>query len=119
MEILNQDYYSLLPVINNNCFVYLDPPYKPISKTSSFNSYYNINFNDDEQIKLKTFCDNISKKNALFMLSNSDPKSLNPNDNFFDELYKDYKIKRVKANRNINANPNKRGKINELLITNY
>ena len=53
------------------------------------------------------------------MLSNSDPKSINPNDNFFDSLYENYNIKRIKANRNINSNHNNRGKINELLITNY
>ncbi|MBN2892168.1 MAG: DNA adenine methylase, partial [Bacteroidales bacterium] len=96
-----------------------DPPYKPLSETSSFNSYSKDEFNDEEQIRLKEFCDKLDKIGHQWILSNSDVKGKNPNDNFFDDLYSNYNISRVKARRNINANGNKRGQLNELLITNY
>ena len=58
-------------------------------------------------------------RKVKFLLSNSDPKNTDVNDNFFDEMYSDFKIDRVFASRAINSNPNKRGKISELLIKNY
>ena len=105
--------------IDNNTFVYFDPPYRPLSKTSSFTSYTNIPFNDDEQIKLAKYVDYLSGIGAKVMVSNSDPKNTDKNDNFFDDLYKNYQIKRVSASRMINRDGDSRGKINELLITNY
>jgi DNA adenine methylase len=101
-----------------NTLFYFDPPYKPLSETSSFNSYAKDEFNDEEQIRLKKFCDRLDNLGHSWILSNSDVKGKNPNDNFFDELYSDFIIKRVNAKRSINANPEKRGLLKELLITN-
>lgn len=101
-------------------FFYFDPPYRPLSETSSFTSYSKGDFNDDDQRRLAAFCHQISSDNCLWMLSNSDCSAKNPTDTFFEELYKDDKIERVYATRSINANPEKRGKLTELLIhSNY
>ena len=90
-----------------------------MSNTSSFNSYAKDEFNDAEQIRLRDFCARLEKEGHKWMLSNSDVKGKNEEDNFFDDIYADFKIKRVKAKRIINANSAKRGELNELLITNY
>lgn len=119
VEILNGDYSATLDYLSDRTFYYLDPPYKPISKTSCFNSYSSISFDDKQQIRLKGFCDTINEHNGKLMLSNSDPKSVDETNTFFDDLYGAYNIHRVLAKRNINAKGDKRGKINELLITNY
>lgn len=119
VEILCGDYETTLDKASSNSFFYFDPPYKPLSETSSFNSYAKGEFNDNEQIRLRNFCSKIEKQGHKWMLSNSDVKGKNPDDNFFDEIYSDFSIVRVKAKRSINANPEKRGKLNELLITNY
>lgn len=119
VEILCGDYTETKQYAGKNSFFYFDPPYKPLSETSSFNSYAKDSFNDDEQIRLKKFCDELDKKGTAWMLSNSDVKGKDPSNEFFDELYLSYEISRVKARRNINANPEKRGELNELLITNY
>lgn len=102
----------------NRTIFYLDPPYKPLSETSSFNSYAKGEFNDSEQVRLKDFCHTINDKGFKWILSNSDMKNTNPENNFFDDLYEKFKIQRVYARRNINSNPNSRGKITELLISN-
>lgn len=117
--ILNEDYENTACHIEGNTFFYFDPPYRPLSETSSFNSYSSTDFNDEEQIRLKKFCDYIAEKGCKFMLSNSDCKGKNPKDDFFDKLYENYEIHRVYAARAINANPLKRGKLTELLIRNY
>ena len=121
VTILNGDYKDTLNYATKDTFFYFDPPYKPISKTSSFNSYAKDTFDDAEQIRLKNFCDELSHKNYQWLLSNSDPKNTNPNDNFFDDLYCGHSIfiNRVKAKRVINSNSSKRGEIHELLISNY
>ena len=119
VEILCGDYEATLDKATTNSFFYFDPPYKPLSETSSFNSYAKGEFNDDEQIRLRDFCSKLEKQGHKWMLSNSDVKGKNPNNNFFDELYSEFSIVRVKAKRSINANPEKRGELNELLITNY
>ncbi|MDD2288299.1 MAG: DNA adenine methylase, partial [Bacteroidales bacterium] len=85
----------------------------------SFNSYAKEPFNDNEQIRLKSFCDKITTKGHYLILSNSDCKAANPKDSFFDDLYSKYKIERVWASRSINSNSQKRGKLSELLIRNY
>jgi DNA adenine methylase len=90
-----------------------------LSDTSSFNSYAKDEFDDNEQIRLAKFCEKIDLLRHEWILSNSDVKGKNPNDNFFDNLYSNFNIKRVFARRNINSNPNKRGELTELLITNY
>ena len=119
VEILSGDYEQTLDYASKNSFFYFDPPYKPLSNTSSFNSYAKDEFNDAEQIRLRDFCTRLEKEGHKWMLSNSDVKGKNPEDNFFDELYEKFKIERVKAKRIINANSAKRGALNELLITNY
>ena len=118
VEILNGDYSETIRFAVNYTIFYLDPPYRPLSETSSFNSYSKDEFKDNEQIRLKKFCDTLDMQGHQWILSNSDVKGKNPHDDFFDDLYKKYNIYRVKARRNINANGEKRGELNELLITN-
>ena len=112
------DYSQSQSFIDSETFVYLDPPYRPISETSAFTSYNSDAFDDNEQIRLAKFIDEINAAGAKIVLSNSDPKNVNEEDNFFDNLYKNYKINRVEASRAINSKGDKRGKINELLICN-
>lgn len=118
VEILTGDFNETINHIGEKSFFYLDPPYKPLSETSSFNSYTKEAFNDDEQIRLGNFCKQIDSLGHSFMLSNSDVKGKNPEDNFFDDLYINFDIRRVFATRMVNANAEKRGKLTELLITN-
>lgn len=118
VEILCGDYQSTLSEAGNNSLFYFDPPYKPLSQTSSFNSYARDEFNDAEQIRLRDFCQKLNSLNHNWILSNSDLKGKDANDNFFDDLYADFNIQRVDAKRTINANPQKRGTLKELLITN-
>ena len=119
VEILCGDYEQTLNHSTNNSLFYFDPPYKPLSETSSFNSYAKDEFGDNEQIRLKNFCSKLDLLNHQWILSNSDVKGKNIEDNFFDDLYSDFNINRVDAKRSINANPEKRGKLKELLITNH
>jgi len=106
--------------IDNSTFVYFDPPYRPISQTSSFTSYSKHEFNDNNQVELGKFFELLDKRyKAKLMLSNSDPSNIDSNDKFFDSLFKNYRIKKVLANRMINCNAEKRGQIKELLILNY
>jgi len=119
VEILNGDFEETFNYAKGNTLFYFDPPYRPLSDTSSFNDYTKESFNDDAQIRLKEYCDRINNAGYSFMLSNSDCKGKTESDNFFDILYKDYQIERVWASRNINANPNKRGKLTEILVHNY
>ena len=101
-------------------FFYFDPPYRPLNATSSFNSYAKENFNDDEQIRLRDFCTRLNElPNVKWMLSNADCSAKNPEDTFFETIYEKFNIHRVYASRAINANPEKRGKLTELLIMNY
>ncbi|MBT3169414.1 MAG: DNA adenine methylase [Candidatus Cloacimonetes bacterium] len=118
VEILNGDYSNTLKFASENTFFYFDPPYKPLSETSSFNSYAKDKFDDNEQIRLKEFCEILDNQNHQWILSNSDVKGKDVNNNFFDNLYASFNILRVNARRSINANPDKRGKLTELLITN-
>ena len=112
------DYKDCESFIDEKTFVYIDPPYRPLTQTSAFTSYSENQFLDKEQIELAQFIDNIAKKGSTILASNSDPKNSNEEDNFFDNLYSNFDIERVSASRMINANPEKRGAINELLITN-
>lgn len=121
VTILKGDYQQTVNYAAENSFFYFDPPYKPISKTSSFNSYAKDVFDDNEQRRLKNFCDELTSNGHQWLLSNSDPQNTNPEDNFFDDLYSGdgIYINRVKAKRVINSNSTKRGEIHELLISNY
>ncbi len=118
VEILNGDYSKTLEYATKNTFFYFDPPYKPLSETSSFNSYAKDEFDDQEQIRLKEFCDTLNDQGHQWILSNSDVKGKDPNNNFFDDLFANFNIMRVNARRSINANPSKRGQLTELLIKN-
>lgn len=109
---LNGDYYETFAYMKENDFVYLDPPYDPITASSAFTMYTELGFNKDDQIKLKEFCDKLTEKNIKFLQSNSDTK-------FIRELYKDYKIEIVQMPRMINSKGDKRQNINEVLISNY
>lgn len=113
------DYKSSEKYITENTFVYFDPPYRPLSLTSAFTSYTKEGFNDDNQIELGAYYRKLNDKDAILMLSNSNPKNTNPSDHFFDDVYNGFKINEVFAKRNINSKGDKRGAISELLITNY
>ncbi|MGP1439971.1 MAG: DpnII family type II restriction endonuclease [Treponema sp.] len=112
------DYKECKSFIDDKTFVYIDPPYRPLTKTATFTSYSENSFSDKEQIELRNFITEISNKGANVLASNSDPKNINENDEFFDELYSNFEIERVSASRIINSNAKKRGSINELLISN-
>ncbi len=119
VEILTGDFEDTFAYANGNTLFYFDPPYRPLSDTSSFNDYAKETFNDDAQVRLKEYCDRINEAGFTFMLSNSDCKGKNEEDNFFDVLYAAYRIERVWASRSINSNPSKRGKLTEILVHNY
>lgn len=119
-EIQSGDFEVCEGAVTSNTFIYFDPPYRPISKTANFTSYSKSDFNDPQQIRLANFFRYLhTNYDVRLMLSNSDPKNENPSDDFFEDLYKGFNIHRVSANRMINSNPDKRGQINELVITNY
>jgi len=119
VNIICGDYKLSKSFIDEKTFVYFDPPYRPLSQTSNFNSYAQTIFDDTSQKELAEFINEICNKGAYIAISNSDPKNTDPNDNFFDKLYEKYKISRINAARMINSAGNKRGKISELLIVNY
>jgi len=114
VEIMTGDYQKTFKKAQGNTLFYFDPPYRPLSNTSSFNDYTKDAFNDLAQERLKKFCDRIEKAGYSFMLSNSDCSDM-----FFDDLYAQYIVERVWASRNVNANPMKRGKLTEILVHNY
>ena len=111
ISIRSGDYKDVLNGIEKNSFVYLDPPYMPISSSSSFTGYTEGGFGYDKQVELKEECDKLNSKGVHFLQSNSDCEKIR-------ELYKAYRIKIVKANRAINSDAKKRGQINEVLIYN-
>lgn len=119
VEIIEGDFENTLHYAKKRTLFYFDPPYRPLSDTSSFNDYTKEAFNDDSQVRLKKFCDQVVAAGHSFMLSNSDCKGMKEADNFFDVLYADYYIDRVVASRNVNSNGAKRGKISELLVHSY
>jgi len=118
-EIQNADFREIKNRVNENTFIYYDPPYRPLNQTSSFTAYSKNSFGDPEQIALSTLFSELDQKGVKQMLSNSDPKNHNPEDHFFDDLYKDFQIFRVPARRMINSAGDKRQAINEIVVTNY
>jgi DNA adenine methylase len=118
VEIICGDFAATGQYAGPNTLFYLDPPYKPITDTSSFTSYSKEGFDDSEQIRLRDFCNKISESGSLFVASNSDPNNIRINDHFFDSIYSDFSIKRVSAARMINSDPTRRGSISELMISN-
>ena len=122
VQILNGDFKDTAKAIDKTglTYFYFDPPYRPLSATSSFNSYVKEDFNDDSQRELADFCRMLDRKeNVRWMLSNSDCSAKNPDDTFFEDIYDGFDIQRVFASRMVNANASKRGKLTELLIRNY
>lgn len=118
-EIQCRDFEEAGRLADDETFFYFDPPYRPINKTSQFNNYAKDGFSDDDQRRLAEFFRFCDSKSAKVMLSNSDPKNTNPDDDFFDSLYEDFNIKRVPAKRRINSKGSGRGEINEIVVTNY
>jgi DNA adenine methylase len=107
-------------VVDAHTFVYFDPPYRPISRTANFNTYAADRFGDDEQRRLAAFFARLdAQTGARLLLSNSDPKNVDPTDNFFDDLYARFIVRRVAASRMINSVASKRGKLTEILVMNY
>jgi DNA adenine methylase len=111
-ELINGDFTDTLKCVAKNDFVYFDPPYQPINKTSSFTGYTKNSFNEKDQERLSAVFKKLDKLGCKIMLSNSDV-------NFIRDLYKGYRIEVVKAKRMINCKAAKRGAINELVILNY
>jgi len=105
--------------LDGSSFVYFDPPYRPLSDTSNFVSYSRGDFDDGDQERLAEVFRELDSRGTRVLLSNSDPKNTEGEDDFFDEMYADFTIERVSANRAINSNPSRRGDITELLIRNY
>lgn len=112
IHISNVDYSEVLQKIPKGSFVYLDPPYDPVSATSSFTGYTRGGFGRDEQIRLRECCDELDSRGIKFMLSNSAT-------DFIKEQYNAYDIKIVKAKRAINSVASKRGDVDEVVIRNY
>lgn len=114
VEISNDDFEAALSGAGRGDFVYLDPPYDPLSDTASFTGYNLSSFGRDEQRRLKEVCDDLTRRKCKVLLSNSDT-------HFIRDLYRDpkrYTIVEVSASRNINSVGTSRGKISELLIFN-
>ncbi len=110
--ILNGDFENIKQYIKKGDFVYFDPPYVPLNETSSFTGYTDKGFDEDMQFRLKELCDYINSIGAFFMLSNSYTK-------YIKDLYQDYNLITVQANRALNCKANRRGKINEYIVINY
>ncbi|MCK8827636.1 DNA adenine methylase [Natroniella acetigena] len=117
-KIICGDFTETEDYIDEGAFVYFDPPYRPLDDTSNFTGYFKGGFDDSDQQKLAEFFSEMDNKGADLLLSNSDPKNVDPKDDFFEELYCGYNIERVQARRSINSKGSKRGAINELMISN-
>lgn len=118
VKIICAEYDKSIDFIDENTLVYFDPPYRPLTETSSFTAYAKSDFGDKEQIELANYFKKVSEKGAVAILSNSDPKNTDENDNFFDDLYADFNINRIQSKRRINSNGKRRGNVSELLISN-
>jgi DNA adenine methylase len=112
VELLNEDYETVLENVGQDSFVYLDPPYHPVSINSNFTGYVQGGWNMFDQVRLREACDKLNAKGIKFLLSNSSAS-------FIIDQYKQYNISTVKANRAINSDGANRGEVDELLIRNY
>ncbi|MBO4798570.1 MAG: DNA adenine methylase [Candidatus Methanomethylophilaceae archaeon] len=119
VTIENKRYDESRDFIDGNTFVYFDPPYRPLTDSSNFTSYTEYSFDDDDQRALAGYVRELSDAGAKVSVSNSDPRNTDPGDSFFDDLYSFAHVRRVAANRMINSKPGRRGKISEILVTNY
>lgn len=112
IKLRSVDFEDALRGARKGSFVYLDPPYDPVSKSSNFTGYVQGGFGDDEQLRLRDTCINLDKKGINFLLSNSATA-------FMKDLYKDFQITEVGASRSINSVGSKRGEVKEILVRNY
>lgn len=119
VQIENKNYDASWDFIDEDTFVYFDPPYRPLTVSSNFTSYTELSFDDEDQIKLAEYVRHLSERGVKIAVSNSDPKNVDPDDDFFDDLYSFADVHRVQANRMINSKAEGRGKISEILVTNY
>ena len=117
-EILCGDFSETACYAAPSTVFYLDPPYKPISPTASFTAYAQDGFDDSEQVRLNKFCEKISRKQARFLLSNSDPIPQEKENGYFDMLYNQFEIHRISAQRIISCKAETRSCVSELLIRN-
>lgn len=113
------DFEKVADQVDDQSFVYFDPPYRPLSTTAHFTAYSENRFDDRQQLRLAAFYRQLDARGGKLMLSNSDPHNVNPKDDFFEEAYRGFRIERLQAKRNISSDPAKRGPISELLILNY
>jgi DNA adenine methylase len=112
IQIQNTDYETILNQSDKDSFVYLDPPYHPVSGSANFTGYIQGGWNESDQIRLKVACDRLTKQGIKFIQSNSCV-------DFIQDLYSDYQIHTIEASRAINSDAQKRGKVAEVLIKNY
>ena len=112
IQLFSEDFAATLQRVPRGWFIYLDPPYDPVSDTASFTGYNKGGFDKAEQIRLKECCDALTQRGVKFLLSNSATE-------FIRELYAEYAIKTVYAKRAINSDADKRGAVQEVLIRNY
>lgn len=113
------DYTGVGERVDDETFVYFDPPYRPLTQTASFTTYSTHVFDDEEQLRLANFYRRLHREGACLMMSNSDPHNANPEDDFFEEAYRGFRLERVTASRNINRDAGGRGPVTELVIMNY
>jgi len=112
VRITSLDYAKVLRTLPEGTFVYLDPPYDPVSDTSSFTGYTKDGFTRDDQVRLRECCDGLNAKGIQFMLSNSAT-------DFIREQYTAYSITIVRAKRAVNSDAAKRGEVDEVVVRNY
>lgn len=112
IQILNGDYEETLKIATKSSFVYLDPPYDPLSESSNFTGYIQGGWDLMDQVRLRDACNELDKKGIKFLLSNSSTQRIK-------DLYERYNISTIKANRSINSDGDKRGEVEEVLIRNY
>jgi len=112
VHLTSLDYTEILRSLPEGTFVYLDPPYDPVSDTSSFTGYSKSGFSSGDQIRLRECCDELNARGIKFMLSNSST-------DFIREQYAAYHITTVQAKRAVNSDPTKRGEVDEVVVRNY
>ena len=112
IQLFHVDFEEVLRQVPRGTFVYLDPPYDPVSDTASFTGYNQGGFGQEEQERLKRCCDELTARGVRFLLSNSATI-------FIQNLYTGYTVEIVHAKRAINSDASKRGAVEEVLIRNY
>lgn len=119
VEFLCGDFESIGRHVQGRAFWYFDPPYRPLTPTASFTAYSKDGFGDNQQRRLAAFCRRLDTAGHQWLLSNSDPHNVDPEDTFFEDIFAGFEIRRVSAARMVNSKTDGRGKITELAIRNY